>query len=674
MDFFRAIVLSGLLTLPLQAQPTAEEISRYPHTEAQNVYRAVLDNVFRSDGRPRMIVVYDSLSHALAHIDTLKGGLSAFPSGFDIDAFRNFLRLTGTSFRPREGNEFAFGAFPRFSYAVPLSRISGDDFKEFRSSRHGDTVLVMRNGYDPVLIAEEPFWTAFRKRFPEAWGYSVFTRVGFNDELTHAFVQMMHRCYSDCRSIESLSLRKAGSRWIVENRTVHAESIEEFPPGRLRYVGKGGYMRTAALRFADSTRRARRDSIAMEALPRHIRGTVVNSVTGKGVDGFPIYSISVDGKPTKIAVTRNGRFHLRPATGGILFVLQCPNAPFDYVRNLDGHSFPVPAGLDTTVEMRITTLEPCSLPRRVRRMASGLLDSSAHVNSTFPSAEEALVYTGLLRTLFQGMRKPLLRSQSAARCGSYYTSCAASSSLLVLVREGVLDSTAVADFSTKGMVAEPLNPAFAARSGFQIITQDELEYLNTEAFAADPRRIGTIDPAQATWIGVAEAFEGASEIVAFTRVGFNASGNQALVTMRRDGPGLRTTDETYLLTRDAGEWIVIRRDVERTPVRAGIVDDQCAPMRGGRTFSAEELLALNGTYRVTLVESDGTTHREEFEIGTAAAAQQLRVRGYHLELRDASNGDVSGTWRRLGAAAERRDDKGNRKPPAGGHFCGYRLR
>ncbi len=667
---FVAILIASVISLPLSGQPTAEEISRYPHREAEAVYRAVLDEIFRSATSPRHIVVVDSLIHAVARIDSLIPGSPGYPQGFDIAALRNFARVTSTPFGPRRTSEFARAPFPRFTYSVPITRVSGDVLNALSVSRHADTVLVVRDGWDPVLIEEHPFWTAFRKRFPRAWGYTVLTRVGFDDGATNAFVQVMHRCYTDCTSIESVFLSKSGGRWRVLNRVHGEDSREGHPPGALRYVGKGGRMRARALRLADSTRLVVVDSIAMEKLPRHIRGKVVNAMTGRGADGIPVYSLAWGGTPTKVAVTRNGQFHLRPATGGVLLVLQCPNAPYDEARNLDGTSFPVPAGLDTTILMTIATFEPCWNPRRIRPIESGVLESQAFVSSAFPSADEAQVYDALIRTVTQDTARTLLRSHSISRCRLYDRRCAGNSSLNVLLREGLVDSTAIADYRDKSNRAEPVNPAFARERGIQIITPDQEDYMVAEASAANRAR-GSVE-APSLWSAIDEAFPGTTGIVSFTRVGFSRAGNQALVSVRRERPGMPDHDETFLMTRDGGAWVVSQRDVERTPVTAGIVNDACVAMRGGRKFSREELAGVRGTYRVTFVDSDGATHREEIDIGNPGTGFTSGWRGPVLEVRDASDGNVVGTWFSFGRVSD--DDDAPSVLAPGGHFCGYKIR
>lgn len=489
----------------------------------------------------------------------------------------------------------------------------------------------------------------------------------------------MHSCRScigaitDCTSIESVFLSKSGGRWRVLSRVHGEDSRESHPPGALRYVGKGGWMRAAALRLADLTRRAVVDSIAMDALPRQIRGRVVNAITGSGADGFPIYSLSGDRPPRKVAVTKKGLFRLRPRTGGIFLVLQCPDSPYDEARNLDGTSFPVRPGLDTTVLMTITSVEPCWKPRRIRPIVSGVLESQAFVTSASPSAGEAQVYDALMRAAFQDTARPLVRSHSISTCPLYDHRCAGSSSLSVLLREGSVDSSAIADFRHRSNTTEPINPAFARERGIQIMTPDQEQYLVAEAIAANRGR-SPMDHAEYLWTAIDEAFPGTAGIVSFTRVGFSRAESQALVAMRRERPGIPIHDEAFLMTREAGVWVISQRDVERVPVTAGIVNDACVPMRGGRKFSGEELAAVRGTYRVTLVDSDGATNREEIEIGNMGTGFSSRPTRTILEVRDARDGEVVGTWFSVGQNARRPNVNAHPTLGPGGHFCAYKIR
>src|SRR5258706_545185 len=71
-----------------------------------------------------------------------------------------------------------------------------------------------------IYSEQSPYWLGFRKRFPGAWGYTVFTRVGFDRKLEHALVQVMHRCSSSCEHMEDMFLQKINGRWQVAERII----------------------------------------------------------------------------------------------------------------------------------------------------------------------------------------------------------------------------------------------------------------------------------------------------------------------------------------------------------------------------------------------------------------------------------------------------------------------
>jgi hypothetical protein len=191
---------------------TTGESGVYPVGDAIGVYRAALDLLYiDGDKKPSIIVMHDTAEH---HGD----GPCPIPcdrvwphkSKIDTTAILSFARAS-----PKRPGIRVYG------YSIPIVLVSDDDFLRMR--RDG-------RGY---------FWTEFRRRYPEAWGYATLTKVGFNDRHTEALVQVGHWCGDTCGSKEILFLRRVGSRWTVVER-IPAYVAVSSPSGNLRYRGPSG--------------------------------------------------------------------------------------------------------------------------------------------------------------------------------------------------------------------------------------------------------------------------------------------------------------------------------------------------------------------------------------------------------------------------------------------------
>ena len=671
-----AILICSLKSLPVHAQPTASEIARYPHGEAEMVYRAVFDDVFRSDEPPRTILVYDSLGHGLARIDSLIPGAPGYPPGFGRDALQSFLRVTGTGPHPHEGRlEWALAPFPRFTHSISLTRIPGEVLAALRASRQTDTILVLRNGSDPMLIEEEPFWTAFRKQYPDAWGYTVLTRVGFNLQITDAFVQIMHRCYSDCTSVESVFLRKGSTGWAVLSRVLHREaSSEGFPPGQLRYVGKGGWMRAANARYERERQRQVADSLRRHNAPRRIRGRVVNAQTGRGLAGHPVYQLLVpDNNPDRVAVTdEQGLFTISdPAIGGWHLSVQC--SEWDGVdRSVADASFYVGQGTDTTVVFEARSLAPC-WKRTIHPLQSGDEQSAAYSTSSFPGESDARIYEKILAAMFQaGAKRPLLLAETVGRCSDGYAHCDGYESLSILLREAVIDSATYRAFTAPLNPSTRFNPSFAKRNNLVLLTPAILAYFAEEAVAARAEPGQYYDPG-ARWYGTVRAYPNASGILSFTRPAFNVDSTQSLVTVRWQRSVEKEETRSFLLERDDGEWRIERSDLEAEPLTAEFQGGRCLIARGGIPFQRSAAPSLRGRYRFTYVATNGEVEQADLDMSRfmlwhpdepwdgSAGHKLLKIRAW--------GGNLFGTWQEIGGDAYRVDPHGNRLPEMSGHFC-----
>lgn len=671
--------ISLLMSLPLRGQPTEDEIRRYPHREAEAVYRSVLDDVFRSGTPPRIIVVFDSLGHALGPIDSLIPGSPGYPPGFEVDALRNFLRVTSTPFHPHGPSEFALAPFPRLGYSIPLSRITGETLKALAASRVADTVLVLRNGRDPILIEEAPFWTEFRKRFPLAWGYTVLTRVGFDSTVTNAFVQIMHRCYTDCTSIESVFLRKSGGAWRVIGRVPAAGTHEGYPPGALRYVGKGGWMAAEARRTTATRKRAIADSIARETASRRVRVSVVHGDTRRPVTGYPVFFWPLDRERKQVAVTdARGRVTVsNPRVAGYQLDIQC-RPESGSPAAIAGVGVYVGPGLDTTITVDVRSIEPC-WNRRAHPVESGEILAGLFASSPYPSSREAAVYDAVLQPLMadkQLPERPLLNSHTVSLCPFRPSPCNRMPQVALLEQENILDSVIVSEFNQRTR-AVPFNSGWSGSRGLTLLTPGIESYLTNEGMAPrlGPDSGRRIDP---RWVALREAYPRADGILSFSRVAFNASGDRALVLLRREWHDSDTL-RTVLLRADEGQWRIELDDVEQEPVTTELVASRCVLARGGSRMSREDLGRLSGVFRFTFVSSDGSIQATSLDISKKAlwpssnSSWDIALGHSLLTVRDRTQDGIFGFWSDIGGDGYPVDSYGNRVPEKHGHYCATRA-
>lgn len=86
-----------------------------------------------------------------------------------------------------------------------------------------DYLLIKQEELDTLLKRDNsPLkdWDAFQRKFPNAGGYYSFSRVGFNSEMTHAFVYVSFACGDTCGNGSYKFLTKESGVWKVKE-TIH---------------------------------------------------------------------------------------------------------------------------------------------------------------------------------------------------------------------------------------------------------------------------------------------------------------------------------------------------------------------------------------------------------------------------------------------------------------------
>ena len=211
------------------APPWADSIGEsdvYPTGDAVGVYRAVLDLLY-VDGkeRPPYIVLWDTAMRQ-------SGGPCPFAckqawlhkSKIDTATVLAYARPSRK--RPR---------IIDFGYGIPFMRVSQDVFERISNDGYGYLADRPPDKVGPI----EAFWAGFRQKYPRAWGYAMLSKVGFNPRHTEALIGVFQVCGENCRSFETIFLKRFGSQWrVIERVPEYAEAYQTL--GNQRYRGPMG--------------------------------------------------------------------------------------------------------------------------------------------------------------------------------------------------------------------------------------------------------------------------------------------------------------------------------------------------------------------------------------------------------------------------------------------------
>ncbi|HMI43212.1 MAG TPA: carboxypeptidase-like regulatory domain-containing protein [Gemmatimonadaceae bacterium] len=203
---------------PIPADTTGES-DVYPIGDAVGVYRAVMDLLY-VDGkeRPSVIVLWDT---AQSH---WQSGQWSHKSTIDT--------ATILAFRQRSYKR------PRiidFGYRIPIVRISQNGFEQIRNDGYAYLADRPPEKVGPI----ESFWAGFRAKYPKAWGYAMISKVGFNPQHSEALVTVFQMCGEQCRSNETVFLKRFGKDWkVIERIPDYTDATQT--SGNLRYRGPGG--------------------------------------------------------------------------------------------------------------------------------------------------------------------------------------------------------------------------------------------------------------------------------------------------------------------------------------------------------------------------------------------------------------------------------------------------
>jgi hypothetical protein len=557
---------------PAGDNPAASEIVLSPANgrgasegdDAAAVYRTVFDSLYSFHGEsPRRIVVSDWFP-----IDPTPLPANKRPIDPATLSRYMFLRSVRPPFDAKLGYRLPVSVLPRDSIQV-LERLGGGAL-ERQATENSEW--------------ESPFWLAFRQRFPGAWGMLGYTRVAFNTRRTQALVFTNHACGQSCRNADTWLLERRGEKWrIVERIPRERETDWHLDP--LRYLGVDANPKTYR--------------------PRRIRGRFVAAQSGRPLRQLPVM-VKRGERSYRMVTDLAGRYSVDslPLLGPVEFRVDCPNPPLRKSMLVGGTL--THAGLDTTIDVAID-FGRC-LPNRPARALAGPIEVWPDAKrSTYPDAEVAAVYRGVLDSLYpaNGVRKdpillhPITSSFAEFPFEDAIVALRMGNEMPRLERQGVFDASMEKNIAKLPKDSVWLRPAFAYRRPVIVLQPSQKRFLYAQGDdfrEVQPKRdIGLTTLAK-------QAYPGADAILSFSRVAFNDAHTEALVQVSAgDDPGFARWGEIMALHKSANDWRVVRRHVENGKTSGERVGDRCLPTDAPTTTpTVEQLRTLVGYADITV--------------------------------------------------------------------------
>lgn len=272
------------------------------------VYRAVLDSLYYVEGGGAKKVVLTNWFNPWGH-------LPAHTSGIDSALIKRFAVL-GSIRAPLDAIT---------KYRIPIATLTVDSVPAMRE-RGAALDAIPQTGF--------PFWLAFTKKYPDAWGMLGLSRIAFNPDRSQALVYSYHACGNACFNVDVWYLTRTGKTWQIAERMA-GDKAKEVAIEPLRYLGV--------------------DADANAANPRRVRGILTDPVTGQPVPRFEIFvrrmlNSGVTINDPSLMTDSLGRFTLTnlPLNAAITLVFRCPNGASDPVDYKPIYASP---GLDTTMNL-----------------------------------------------------------------------------------------------------------------------------------------------------------------------------------------------------------------------------------------------------------------------------------------------------------------------------------
>jgi hypothetical protein len=535
-----------LVKNPRESQLLVDKAGAPLRTEGQDalsIYRLVVDSLYSfHGGHPRVTVV--SGQHARAEDGPL-------PYKHQVDsstraAFRFVSSITDrmSAFSPRlpmvEMTKDSIDAFDR--EGIPLQKEAQAKIQDYDSS---------------------PFWLAFRKRYPLAWGYVELSRIGFNPEHTQALVYVTHWCGDGCMSGDVWFLTRTGENWTVtETLTRYGDAM--WSRDSLRYIGRGADPKNYQ--------------------PRRVQGVVSSFETGAALPDFEITFAGNEFLKT-VRTDAAGHFIVNdlPFDSPIYFRASCPvhgrseKAAGDYLRMTH-------PGMDTTVNVQVP-FRACTHLNRANPLIAGPPHPFAPPDTARLAANIAGVYAGVLDAMYPPdaptPARILIEHFDTERC-EYCTE----PEVPRLIRKGLIDPSTEDSFTKARTDTAVL--AFPYRSKVEVVPFWDLYWLG----AANGR----------DWKAMRDAYPGVSSVISFAKVGFNSRGTEALVEFHVDSAGATPASEVVLLKKTAADWRVALRQVDRPATSGEWAGGKCeAGDAPANTPTRAEIETLAGEFNIVRV-------------------------------------------------------------------------
>ena len=617
-SFIFALIVVGAACqrAPIHYGVSPKSEGTYPTGEAAAVYRAVLEKLYISSGEsPPMVVLWDSARYAVT--ECWREGCGRIPphhSAISEETIDGFLReIHWTS--PLRAD---------FGFALSVKLLSEAHRNELEMIGQPISDSVQRVNRDTESM---PFWLGFRKAYPGAWGYTVFSRVGFNRNRQQALVQVMHRCSSACDHIEDMFLQKTAGRWVVSERMLLGPRGSDwvdivkryYSPigdgrdsvvfGSLRYLGPDASYLNRVRWLNDSIKMVIRDSIAHDKLPRRISGTVRSRKTLAPIPYAQVIA-HVFPNDTKIrgVSDSSGRYtFLNLPVGGTMLEVQCPGAHATEGKTLDAPGLYLRPGMDTVIDAMAPDISPCWEKRTIHALTSGWFESKEAITASTPDRDEREIYSAAIEALQRRrsrVRASAMYSHTVSACGG--SERCGSVQLPRFQREGLVDGVMIGSFRFKNKTRVALNPSFAFSLGLRVVTQQEIDYYAEEA---NPFGEHHADPEtdSALFVATYRKLNGRNTaLLSLSRIAFNETRTRALVEARLDTAAGSWGPATMMLLRKvADRWRIVIDDVGKDATSGEWEDDRCLPVKAPTTLSPDAVNKIAGTFRVQFAETIG---------------------------------------------------------------------
>jgi hypothetical protein len=190
---------------------------------------------------------------------------------------------------------------------------------------------------------QSPLWLAFHEKYPDAWGYTSLSRVGFNTNHTEALMFARHSCGSACVNADFWFLERKNDNWyVVERIPAEHDTNPAYSIDGLRYLGPEGD--------------------AKWYRPRRVHGVLTDAETGKPLSKVQV-EVANQGRSYLIKTDEEGRYTATNLQlGGAALRVKCP--PKSPTKWALAGFFPVSPGMDSTVNGSIVFAECAQEPLR----------------------------------------------------------------------------------------------------------------------------------------------------------------------------------------------------------------------------------------------------------------------------------------------------------------------